>query len=367
MIFSFYFLLDILYIFNLSEDGVKLKIGILTVNERINYGAILQTYALQTVLKKMGHEAILIVRPDLRGREMQKNYKNYLLKAQNTQLFVNKYIPQIKVKSLPELNTSNFDAIIVGSDQVWRGEMEGSAIENISSMFLDFVPKDSKCKKVAYAASFGISHWNFSPKRTEHLATLAKQFDAISVREDSGVKLCRDYLGVNALHVLDPTMLLSTEDYIQDLHILDKSPSEGKLLVYLLWHITPEKKAIIDTIALRKNWTSLFVKKYDWKFSIEQWLRGFLDTNFVVTDSFHGCVLSIVFNKPFIAFGHKLGGSERFTSLLKMFGLENRLIFSSPRMSEKLLEAAIDWEQVNKKLQELRNRSEGFLIRALKF
>ncbi len=80
-------------------------------------------------------------------------------------------------------------------------------------MFLDFV-KGQNVKRLSYAASFGTDKWEFTPQQTAICSPLAQKFDLVTVREGSGVKLCKDHLGVNAVHVLDPTMLLTKEDYI---------------------------------------------------------------------------------------------------------------------------------------------------------
>lgn len=345
------------------------KIGILTLPLRRNYGGILQAYALKVVLKRLGHDSILITRPkDVWELRMKKEYA---IMAQFVKPFIDKHLPQIVVKSVFHLNISKFNAIIVGSDQVWRSRYA----RNIMNMFLDFVPKDSKCRKVAYAASFGISKWNFSPKQTTRIAALAKQFNAISVREDSGVALCRKYLGVNALHVLDPTMLLTAQDYIQLLQIGRILPSKGQLLVYLL-DMRSDKKKVVDIMASNKNYTPFFVNsqsenihlptKKRISLPLEQWLRGFLDTKLVFTDSFHGCVFSIIFNKPFIVYGNELRGMARFNSLLKTFGLENQYILSSEELKEQL-ENDINWEKVNERMEELKNLSKAFLVSALGF
>lgn len=321
------------------ENEVKLKLGVVIVNNGTNCCAILQAYSLQEVLKRMGHEVVLIPKPG----------------------------PFVDRHNL--LDTRKFDAIILGSDQVWRDEVEGSEVKNITSMLLNFLPKDSTCKKIAYAASFGVSYWNFSPQQMAQFEALTKQFDAISVREDSAVTLCRDYLRVKASHVLDPTMLLETQDYIQHLNMTNSTPSEGQILVYFVWGITADKNVTIDRVGCNRSRIPVFVNTQgkNREFCAKQWLRGFYDADFIVTDSFHGCVFSIIFNKPFIVYGYKLGWIASLTSLLKILGLEKQLILSSNELTKELLEANIDWVKVNERLQSLKTKSEDFLFNALKF
>jgi len=93
---------------------------------------------------------------------------------------------------------------------------------------------------------------------------------------------------------------------------------------------------------------------------VEEWIRGFIDAEFVVTDSFHGTVFSILFNKPFVSIGNKGRGLSRFTSLLKMFKLENRLIFNSEYCNLDNLNS-IDWERTNSILRDKREKSLRFL------
>ena len=102
--------------------------------------------------------------------------------------------------------------------------------------------------------------------------------------------------------------------------------------------------------------------------TVEEWLKGFHDAEFVFTDSFHGCVFSIIFNKPFIAFGNEGRGMARFDSLLKMFGLEELLITSVDQFTPELVDRAISRfsdNSIQQRLNELRKESKLFLERAL--
>ena len=94
---------------------------------------------------------------------------------------------------------------------------------------------------------------------------------------------------------------------------------------------------------------------------VEQWLCSFRDANFIITDSFHGCVFSIIYNKPFIAIGNKSRGLSRFTSLLKLFGLEGRLVDCLSEVNEDVVNMNIDWRKVNAILKDEQRRSRKFL------
>ena len=206
-----------------------MKIGILTQPLATNYGGLLQAFALQKVLSEKGHDVTIIQREKnsafykiLRKIKalISKNYVYMSSKAidyvsQEVNKFINNNIPKRtkKINStkalIHEIDKYDFDAYVVGSDQVWRP----SYSPNIYNYYLDFVEKKT-VKKIAYAASFGVEQWEYTSKQTKRCAELAKFFDLISVREDSGVDLCRNYLDVDAIHVLDPTMLLQKNDYI---------------------------------------------------------------------------------------------------------------------------------------------------------
>ena len=379
-----------------------MKIGILTQPLQINYGGLLQAYALQTVLKRMGHDVMTINRcvPEnlsrlprwILGRIYRNLFKgeNYCLfsrypthrnkaKLQTmTDRFTMKYISASKhIESNSALkkfiSENKFDTYVLGSDQVWRPCYS----PNIYNYFLDFAANKTNIKRVAYAASFGVDNWEFTKEQTDLCAELIQKFDAVSVREDSAIGLCKEYLNRNdAQHVLDPTMLLDKEDYIRIVENADTPKSEGSLMTYVL-DKSIEKQEIIEKVAKSKNLKAFSViAKYDY-FStnakledciqppVEDWLRGFIDAEFVVADSFHGCVFAIIFNKPFIAIGNHSRGMARFNSLFKQFGLEDRLVYSLEDVTTEKIEAPINWQRINKRREDLKVASLEYLRNAL--
>lgn len=335
-----------------------MKIGILTLPLHTNYGGILQAYALQTVLERMGHKVNIIekekgplsinkykmpftygkrIAKNLMGKKVpifyeQKYNREQPIIRQYTDQFIEKYIHVIKYKEFSNIKESEYDAIVVGSDQVWRPKYFG--INQIEQSYLKFA-ENWNIKRIAYAASFGTDEWEYTTKQTSVCGELLKKFDAVSVREDSGVKLCKKYFGVEAQHVLDPTMLLNKEDYIKLFEANNTPKSQGNLLCYFLDE-TEGKKALIKRIAEEKGLMPFNVKSKSDDINtpisdrvqppIEQWLRGFYDAEFVVTDSFHACVFSIIFHKPFIVYGNIKRGLSRFESLLNTFELSKTLL-----------------------------------------
>lgn len=382
-----------------------MKIGILTQPLVNNYGGLLQAWALQQTLHRMGHQAIIIDRHSIRRKDLiwprriasiLKTELYILLGRGKRRVNLSEYqtnhirkniIPFIEGRYLgvsPQLYTNkalrqfvdeeNFDAFVVGSDQVWRPCYSPS----IGNYFLDFLPKESKAKRIAYAASFGVDDWEYTAKQTEVFRNLAQKFDLITVRESSGVKLVEEHLNCKAIHVLDPTMLVSKEDYVNLINnsTVSLHGSCGKLFCYVLDQ-NPKLQTIINRAeketnlkayycnAPRKAITADDVKHLDECVfpPVEQWLKSFQDAEMVVTDSFHGTVFSIIFNKPFWVVTNKERGESRFISLLQLFGLSNRIIRD---VSVENWEEPIDWDNVNEKCIDLARASKNLLFTALK-
>lgn len=365
-----------------------MRIGILTLPLHTNYGGILQAYALQTVLERMGHDVCLIEKKrqplrlplwkaplsygkriikNLTGNPFpifyeQKTNRETPIVRRNTDKFINKYIKRRIVDDFSGIKETDFDAIVVGSDQIWRPKY----FQEIEHAFLDFT-EGWNIKRIAYAASFGTDEWEYTPEQTERCSNLLKQFDAVSVREKSGVGLCREHFHIKAVHVLDPTMLLSATDYIKLFEAADIPKSNGTLLCYILDE-TQEKTALVNRIAEEKKLVPFRVNSKVENHSaplseriqppVEQWLRGFYNSEFIVTDSFHACVFSILFNKPFVVVGNVDRGMSRFTSLLEMFGLNDRLFTDMP---ESQSVEYINWQEVNALLDSQRKAAKDFL------
>ena len=343
-----------------------MKTGVLTLPLHTNYGGILQAYALQTVLRRMGHEAVLI------EREQDENIFSayrlaYLVRSAKTRRFVNRHIRICKVKQLAEL--TGMDALVVGSDQVWRPRIFSEA----TYPFLDFA-RHWKIRRVAYAASFGVEKWCYTAQETGLCADLLSLFDAVSVREESAGALCSEHLRTETVLVLDPTMLLSREDYSLLITNETVSIKAGSLCTYIL-DGNADKMALISEVAKSDGMTSVVelgagscvrglsaLKPVP---SVEHWILGFQQAALVVTDSFHACVFSILFHKPFIVYGNPKRGMARFHSLLKLFGLEDRLVTSAAECAQKRFQP-IDWEGVDARVKMMRELSESFLMNALK-
>lgn len=381
-----------------------MKIGILTQPLHSNYGGILQNYALQQTLVRAGHEVetidwgggsglramlyrmkVRVLHTLLPNRipplRYMPNDKERAIIKRNTNHFINTYINHTEAmhsyeEFVKQASKGKYDAYVVGSDQCWRPCYNAF----LPSMFLDFV-LDKQVKRIAYAASFGTDKWEFTPQQTAVCAPLAKKFDMVSVREDSGVKLCKEHLGIDAVHVLDPTMLLTKEDYIQLIEKEKEPKSDGTLFNYIL-DPDAKKSTFIQKVAKANGLKAFQVlpkcqtetrTKEDVKKRIEDcvfpgvttWLRAFMDAEMTIVDSFHGMVFSIIFNKPFWAIGNVSRGMSRFTSLLKMFHLENRLLDEN-NLDDVDFFKPIDWAKVNCILENKREFSKTMLLNKIK-
>lgn len=353
-----------------------MKVGIITQPLGANYGGILQNYALQLALRRLGHEPVTLgigkhstlswffstIKNALRkvtGRPTDFRVFPLIPKywPNGMERFIRRYITISKPRRrycAKDIDTLSLDALIVGSDQVWR-PCYNVCIED---SFLSFAQKRN-ISKVAYAASFGTAEWEFSPTQTLECRELLHAFRAVSVREQSGVRLCKKYFDTDAAWVLDPTMLLSAETYNKLCSGITRA-SKPFLLVYML-DIEDDKLRVAETIANKMGLPMQVlsagpaVKRCD---SPEKWLSAFRDAAFVVTDSFHGTVFSIIYRKDFIAIGNLSRGNARFESLLNLTGLESRMIdMQSPTYPA----GGIDWESVYGRICPMQKESLNFL------
>ena len=279
------------------------------------------------------------------------------------------------VKSVPYKYALKSDgAWIVGSDQVWRSSYV-SHWGGLPFFFLAHLPREIREKSIAYSASFGTDEWEASQDDIATCASLAREFKAISVREQSGVGICHNQLGVAAVQIADPTLLPETEVY-HDLIRKERTwkPEVDYTAAYILDR-TADKEALIQeckellNTEIQHLTPNVFAKRLRDRrpISVSQWLRLIRDSKFFITDYFHGCVFAIIFNKPFVCLGNKGRGNARFDSLLRTFGLQERLLTElHPQKIQELLNVPIDWDKVNAIRLNEQQRSFDFILTNLK-
>ena len=358
-----------------------MRIGIVTQPLEMNYGGILQNWALQQALRGLGHDPITIdaferystphylfnclrtIMKKLQGKRanLPKRYHGSLRNELLGQ-FVEQHIAKTRVMwdyKRSVVNQYRLDALVVGSDQVWRARYNGGHLED---MFLKFAQGLPLKRRVAYAASFGVDEWEYTPEQTRACAGLAQQLDAVSVREQSGVDLCRNHLGVTAQFVLDPTMLLKADSYKA---IIDTqwNSSEPYLAVYCL-DITPAKQAFFNRLAQERGLTvRYFSAGWESKLTVGQWLAMLSNASMVVTDSFHGTVFSILFGREFFSLCNPGRGNTRIAGLLLELGLQDRLVLDDA--PDEPHHQQIAWDRVDEQIERLRQQSLAFLSQSL--
>lgn len=344
-----------------------MKIGILTLHFHVNYGGILQAYALQRFLTLNGHEVWHIAK-------INKSLKHYLAvfvyfclrfffrytpQRNIINDFVRKNIRTRKYYSYNDIPPNEFQVLIVGSDQIWRAEYYFP----IEEAYLDFA-KEWKIKRIGYAISIGKNELDYTSQQFTNCGNLVSLFDKLSFREASLVGLFEDKFGVTSQLVLDPVLLLPPKEY-------SKFNNNNKYELFSYFIIASELKTqITNFVSNRLNLkeTNITVGKIiNGKIpSIEQWISCIMNSKFVVTDSFHGCIFCIMFNKPFIVIPNSETGNERLVSILGKVGLEKRMVRSLNEENISLLYQDIDWKTVNRKLDRLRQFSQNFLLDSLK-
>ena len=353
-----------------------------------NYGGTLQNWALQQVLIRMGHEPITLRFPVMYQGMSSLHYWTKVFPMQamrfvahkfvggkyemplaiglwkesvrgmerfvDEHINVTEYLPNL---SMDDVRRYGVEALIVGSDQIWRPVM----YDAVKYYFLGFTG-DSDILRVAYAPSVALDKWPYKEEVTVKLRELIKKFSAVSVREASSVQLVKENLGVDAQWVLDPTMLLKKEDYI-DVCKNEPESNEPFVFAYIL-DMTDEKRQMAEktakTLGCGVRYLSADkVKKED---TIEKWLANFRDAKYVITDSYHGTVFSLIFQKQFYTFYNTYRGNARMDSLKEISGLVNRFITKPV----EVLGEKISYNDVEEKLERLGEESEIFLSTNLK-
>ena len=364
-----------------------MKIGIVTMPLCANYGGTLQNWALQKVLKRAGHEPItlrfpvmyqgmsafrywtkifpmqalrFVVHKIIGGKyEMPLTIGSWKKSVSGMERFVNEhinvteYLPNL---SMDDVHRYEVEALVVGSDQIWRPVM----YDAIKYYFLGFTG-DSDILRIAYAPSVALDKWPYKEEVTVQLRTLIKKFSAVSVREESSVQLVKENLGVDAQWVLDPTLLLKKEDYMDVCkNVLENN--KPFVFAYIL-DMTDDKRKMAEHVAEEHgcNVRYLTADKVKSDDTIEKWLANFRDAKYVITDSYHGTVFSLIFQKQFYTFYNTYRGNARMDSLKEVSRLKERFI----SQSIVTIGEQIDYNAVGKRIDVKRNESINYLKNAL--
>lgn len=357
-----------------------MKIGIVTFFRVPNYGAMLQAYALRRFLETMGNEVVFVAHPRLVATRLplwkcfvSRSLKGVIVKLKNYVRFpMTEFAaayPQTKIcRTIDEVRdaTSDCDAFIVGSDQMWNPMWCTGA--NLPLVMLDFV--QGRKPRIAYAASFGTTIWR-EDQDARHAGELLRKFSGISVREESGVKLVTELSGrSDTVCLLDPTLLHSADFYrkiIVESHVSIPKRTEPTIFRYMLdewddsatsqkaFEFVKEKLKLVqsdsDRISVRGILAPLCrLLGVTAKVPVPTWLAKIAAADFVFTNSFHGTVFAILFHRPFVSIllrGSMSGMNERALSLLKKLGLESRAVYADDTIAlEAAIASLIDWDKV---------------------
>ena len=295
----------------------KIRVGVTCLNNCLNVGNILVKYAMLKKLEEFGLNVTLLI-----PERLLLNSSNFITKTISSNLYL------IKDRKFDKINES-FDYLLVNSDQTWAYK-KWPFFYDIG--FLKFA-KDWKAKKFIYGASIGTDKWNFNNKDEEKMKNLLTNFKGISFREIGTVKLVEEHLGIKSKFVLDPTLIIDKQYYLNE--IKEYKPDFNYTDKYIFIYQLDQNDIINNVIEESKKRLKFKIHKVDLhkKDFIENFIFCINNCQAVITDSFHGTIFSIIFNKPFISFINKARGKGRFDSLKKVFKLDERIIIPSENTS----------------------------------
>ena len=365
------------------------RINLITRHHNSNNGAFLQTYATLKALETAGHQVTLIdfiANPSpsatcvntMLHRLLEFSVHHRFSKLQKR--FYKRRTPRMQAKidfeQLPEA-----DYTVSGSDQVWNPIITGEAY---LTYFLNFAPKNTR--RVSLASSFGCTEFAGTSEMSQQVKQELEKFSAISVREKSGVRICRESFGVEATQLIDPTLLF--DDYSA---ICGKIEPYNEVCAFLFNQNTPYYPEIIRSVSASLNLPAVMLNRQRYgkrtflgkrdpyhgiachnlsgKVAPMEWLQHIGGSKFVITNSFHGIALSIIHRRNFIALCADTRKFERIASLLSLFHLEERAVLSLEEYQtrrEQLLKPVVYGNEFEEILNEERKRYFDFIRQNIK-
>ncbi|MEX2410198.1 MAG: polysaccharide pyruvyl transferase family protein, partial [Candidatus Paceibacterota bacterium] len=321
-----------------------------------NYGAVLQTLATLDYLKSIEQNVNLINLNKVPTNKLLSVVYSHLF-HRNFNKFRNKYFaPFSTIKYYTDEDithlSSKYNVFIAGSDQIWR-------TKNTKAFglkyFIDFA---ENCKKISYASSFGVSDWEETDK-TENVSRLLRQFEAISIREDSAVGICKKYFDVKAVKVVDPTLLMPAE-YYRDISKKAKiEVPKRSIATFFLDRHASSKVSFVKKYAKKENYhiVDLTIPKLKFRGSyldvfskpVEEWLNVLYKSEIIITESYHCVLFALIFRKKFVCIKNKRRGLARLESILKRLDLMHLFIDSNEATEQRIQETIslkIDYDKV---------------------
>ena len=319
------------------------KIGVIGVRHEVNIGTNLLKYAISIKLKELGYIPYII----------GTHWDNYNI------TFINQTTNLVIIhNNFSEIKINDYDVLMVSSDQTWR---------KFDNHFYDYgflkFAQNWNIKKFVYGASLGYDDWKLSYEDDQIAKTLLKNFTGISIREEGSKKLVEKHFGIQPIIVLDPTLLIDKKYYLDIINKYQGQVVMNKkyIFIYTLFNSKYLTKAV-------KNACKMFDYEYYYfrlnnSSSIQNFLYYLVKSNAVITDSYHGTMFSIIFNKPFITIYNKFNAKERFNSIANLFNLHERFIENNKKIDLKPLIKPLNIN--NKLLNELKIKSINFIKRNL--
>lgn len=333
------------------------KVNLLTIHWGLSYGAVLQTYATCRVLERHGHKVSVINIINPKQKESYKSIRAVFCAVMEWQFhrFKRKYFSGLtkKMYSLDMPHIESSDYIVVGSDQVWNRALT-SPLE--LTFFVDF---DSDIKKISLSSSFGKQDWHEDEGYSNKVKSLLDKFSAVSVREETGQNLLKTKFNRTAEVLIDPTLALDNYEEL----ILDNKPRNSIYTFFInrRSQYTEIVNQISDSLDVPIFYHSKFT--YYFKNSPQHWLTYIKNSSVIITDSFHGVVFSILFEKQFFVICGEEDKFTRIKNLLNLLGLNDRYVLSVEDYKERKgdLEKGIDYYAVNDILKVERERFADFI------
>lgn len=344
------------------------KIGIIGYWFATNYGGVASYYSLYRCMKEWGYHPFFIENP------------YYFTDKEGVDVFSRNFFKEINadicepydIDNLTNLN-EKADIFVLGSDQV----LTSASVKSFGKLFLMEFADDSK-RKIAFSASLGGDNLEGKEELITHVKKQLSRFQKISIREFAGLDIVRNKLGIKADFMIDPIFLTKAETYRQ-LGEQGKKNEGPYLLAYILDPTEDKRKGILKLSSILNIPIKIILdgRKYTHKknadamglpedtlpeLDFNQWMYYYTNASYVITDSFHGTAMALILNKPVITYANFKRGYPRFLTLNKLFGIQDRLIRQSEKITETLANSVIDFEQINQILFEYYNKAKEWFI-----
>lgn len=350
-----------------------MNIGILTFHDADNFGAVLQAYALQETLKETGNDICII---NYKQKDIIKGSKLIYIRTESMTLFIKsliysiihfrrKLIKKIKFKSFRKkyLNITrakyytgneiqNYDMVILGSDQIWNGDLTGYD----KTYFL----KDNNIKTVAYAASIGKSELNNYEQ--DYIVNGIKSIDFISLRENNLIDYLQQYINRKIEFVLDPTLLADDKTWNKFINSKDRNNKDRNKKYILLYKMTNNNELDKAATIISNRLSLPIININHQNIAPDAFVSLFSNSSYIITNSFHGVAFSIIFRKDFVCIPHETLNS-RTDSILSLLNLEQRNIRKAINIEK--IDFNVDYTKASTILEIEKGKSKNYLLNAL--